>query len=90
MGTSMLEEITVNTLYSDILYNIKILYNVNCIYTNVKVSLNLKSLQQKFSLTSSYLGTNSVAVKRAYAIFLQYKKIACVISFIYLTNYSNI
>ena len=27
-------------------------------------SLNLNSLQQKFSLTSNYLGTNSVVVKR--------------------------
>ena len=29
-----------------------------------KFSLNLSSLQQKFSLTSNYLGTNSTVVKR--------------------------
>ena len=29
-----------------------------------QLSLNLNSLQQKFSLTLSYLGTNSVVVKR--------------------------
>ena len=50
---------TVKTLYSDILYNSNILYNVNCICTNVKFSLNLNSLQQKFSLTSNYLRTVS-------------------------------
>ena len=86
MGTSMLEEITAKILYSDILYNSKIIYNVNCICTNVQFSLNLISLQQKFSLTLNYLGTNIVVVKNVYAIFLQYKKITYVSSFIYLTN----
>ena len=32
-------------------------------------SLNLNSLQQKFSLTSNYLGTNSVVVKRVDCIW---------------------
>ena len=49
---------------SDILYNSKIHYNVNCICTKVPVILNLNSLQQKFSLMSNYLGTNSVVVER--------------------------
>ena len=34
-------------------------------------SLNLNSLQQKFSLTSNYLGTNSVVVKRVDCIALK-------------------
>ena len=48
------------TLFSDIINNSKILYNFNCICTNVPISLNLNSLQQKFSLTSNYLGTVSL------------------------------
>ena len=48
--------VTVKTLYTDTLYNSKILYNVISICSNVPFSLNLDSLQQKFSLTSNYSG----------------------------------
>ena len=58
------ERDTVKTLYSDILYNSKILYNVIVFAQMYHFSLNLNSFQQKFSLTSNYLGTNSVVVKR--------------------------
>ena len=61
---------TVKTLYTDTLYNSKNLYNVICICTNVPFSLNLGTLQQKFSLTSNNLGTNSVLVKRVDCIYL--------------------
>ena len=55
--------VTVKTLYTDTLYNSKILYNVISICTNVRFSLNLSSLQQKFSLTSNIWRTNTVVVK---------------------------
>ena len=56
---------TVETLYPDNLYNSKILYNVTCIMTQMyQFSLNLNSLQKKFSLTSNYLGTKAVGVER--------------------------
>ena len=60
----LLKGCTVKTLHSDVLYNSKILYNFNCFCTNVPISLNWISSQQKFSLTSNYLGTNSVVLKR--------------------------
>ena len=51
---------TVKTLYSVILYYSKILYNVNCICTN----LEFEFITTQVVLTSNYLGTNSVDVKR--------------------------
>ena len=54
------------TLYSDILYNSKIISNDNCICTFklYQFSLDFTSLdlQLKISLSSNYLGTNSVVV----------------------------
>ena len=83
------------TLYSDILYNSKTLYNVNCICTNVDLSLKLKCEfnTTEFSLTSNYLGTNSVVVKRVdciscapvLALFIFYEVHKCTIS-CYMTH----
>ena len=55
---------TVKTLYTATLYNSNILYNIGSIVQMYQFSLNLSSLEQKFSLTSSYLGTNAIIVKR--------------------------
>ena len=55
------------TLYSNILYNSKSLNNVNCTFVFVQMyqfSLDLNSLQYKFSLTFNYFETNRVVVKR--------------------------
>ena len=48
------------TLYSNILYNSKSLNNVNM----YQFSLDLNSLQNKFSLTFNYFETNRIVVKR--------------------------
>ena len=50
-------------LYSDILITAKFFTSIVFAQMNW-FSLNLNSLQQKFSLTSNYLGTNSVVVKK--------------------------
>ena len=55
---------TVKTIYAETLYNSKILCNVSSICTMYQFSLNSSSLQQKFSLTSDYLGTNIVVLKK--------------------------
>ena len=52
------------TLYSDILYNSKKFTTPIVFAQMYQFSLNLNSLQQKFSLTSNYLVTNNVVVKR--------------------------
>ena len=68
---------TVKTLHSIFLYNSKILYNVNNLIVFAQMyqfHLNLNLLQQKFSLTSKYLGTNSVVVKRVDCTIVQNNK----------------
>ena len=49
-------------LYTDTLYNSKISLQRGCICINVRIGLDLSSLQQKFSLTSNNLGKDSSVV----------------------------
>ena len=57
-------DISVYLLYTDTLYNSKILYNVSDICTNVPVYIEFEFITKKFSLTSNYLGPNTIVVKR--------------------------
>ena len=61
------QKLSILTLF---IYNSKILYNDSSICTNVLFGLNLSSLQQKLSLTSTDLGTNTVVVKRVDCIVI--------------------
>ena len=52
------------TLYTDTFIKAKF-FIMSVVFAQMyQFSLNLSSLQQKFSLTSIYLGTNTVVVKR--------------------------
>ena len=55
---------TVKTLITDTLITAKFFIMSLVFAQTYQFSLNLSSLQQKFSLTSNYLGTSSFVVKR--------------------------
>ena len=53
-------------------------------------SLNLNSLQQKFSLISKYLGTNSVIVKRVDCIVISSGAWISSVNMVYVFKYINL
>ena len=55
---------TVKTLYTDTFITVQF-FTMSVVFAHMyQLSLNLNSLHQKFSLTSNYLGSNTVVLKR--------------------------